>query len=877
MKRALGLLLLLVAGVASARVDFDVPLRAEDLGRPNGVRPQAVPAIAGPGAVTTTSRVWLKATNIGVMGNAFPAQSSDPSAQWPGSSGVEHLFYWGLWVGAAVPGATTPNERYRVTSSIEWRPPSLDPVDRVYTSALGDPGTLRWVDDDGDSTADEEFVNGKDDDGDGRVDEDCAIVADREFTFEMTDFSEQSLNANPLERHVPLGLRVRQEVLSFQATEANDFAATTYTVTNVSDQALDSVYVGFLVDQDVGPVAKQGYWRDDLPEPLVPSRNYTEIIAPGDPRHDARRDLAHPAGFCVQSSYPVRGFAMTDDDGDDGRTPGASVFLLLDHTTDQFRLKAPQSVGFRAFHLYRPGVAFAQGGPPTIDIERYQALAVLSGTSGGAPALARPLDAQRDDWSTLCSVGPFARLEPGQTVSVTVALGVWPLDESEPARLPSAPGTPNPARYAKVVEGAQDAYLFYRGQFETPPPGTPTPHANGRETYVLAPPDQELNVEDCHFNPDSTGSARQHPPGTEFWYNVNCDYCDAVAGKALKHWIVPATPPGPTMRAEPGDHRVTLSWDNRSEIVPDRSQSGLDPNAGQFRFWGYRVYRAAGYTRPVGSTGPLDSQWELLADLRHYDGYEPLVDSVDVNDDGRPDSVRFVTDLLLDRETSERHFAHDVPPLTDPATGDTLFARGVRTYFDQGCRCNRILADYKVPAYPVGRYTFEDRDVLNGFVYFYMVTAVDSSGAAGVDGTPGTLRLREGRRFAVEGDGVVPHASTGTAGDAGVIVVPNPYKGHAAWDLTPSPSDPTGAHVDFLHMPPGPWRLKIFTISGDLVTEIRNDDLQPNGRPQQESPDDGQASWNLVSRNGQDVASGIYLFSVEASGYATRGKFVVIR
>src|SRR5207237_207850 len=163
-----------------------------------------------------------------------------------------------------------------------------------------------------------------------------------------------------------------------------------------------------------------------------------------------------------------------------------------------------------------------------------------------------------------------------------------------------------------------------RGRFETPPPGIKTPQANGRETYVLAPPDRELNIVDCHFNADSSGSARQQPPGTDYWYNINCDYCDAVKGKAAKHRIVPPTP------------------------------------------------------------------------------YEPLVDSVDVTGDGRPDSARFVTDVLLDSETGERHFANDVPPLTDPATGDTLFARGVRTYFDQGCRCNKILANYKVPAYPVG-------------------------------------------------------------------------------------------------------------------------------------------------------------------------------
>jgi hypothetical protein len=78
-------------------------------------------------------------------------------------------------------------------------------------------------------------------------------------------------------------------------------------------------------------------------------------------------------------------------------------------------------------------------------------------------------------------------------------------------------------------------------------------------------------------------------------------------------------------------------------------------------------------------------------------------------------------------------------------------------------------------------------------------------------------------------------------------------------------------------MPKGPWTLRIFTIAGDLVTTIHDDDLQPNGRPQQESPDDGQASWDLLSRNGQDVVSGIYLYSVEAPAFSTRGKFVIIR
>jgi hypothetical protein len=124
---------------------------------------------------------------------------------------------------------------------------------------------------------------------------------------------------------------------------------------------------------------------------------------------------------------------------------------------------------------------------------------------------------------------------------------------------------------------------------------------------------------------------------------------------------------------------------------------------------------------------------------------------------------------------------------------------------------------------------------------------------------------------------VIPHSSTAPLAGRHVIVVPNPYRGHAAWDLTPSPADPTGAHVDFMRLPKGPWALRIFTLAGDLVQTIRNTDLTVQGRPQQESPDDGEASWNLVSRNGQDVASGIYLFSVESREGTERGKFVIIR
>jgi hypothetical protein len=195
--------------------------------------------------------------------------------------------------------------------------------------------------------------------------------------------------------------------------------------------------------------------------------------------------------------------------------------------------------------------------------------------------------------------------------------------------------------------------------------------------------------------------------------------------------------------------------------------------------------------------------------------------------------------------------------------------------------------------YPVGRYQYTDTEVKNGFLYFYSVTAFDSSRSSS-----GVTTELEGRRSAVESEGVTPQIATRTGRN--VWVVPNPYRGYrniaarpSSWDLTPNSTDPTGTHIDFMGLPAGPWTIKIYTISGDLVTELRSTDsvnesirgpvTQPSGTTlpgynrQQDTANDGQARWNLISRNGQDVVSGIYVFTVESSEGLQRGRFVVIR
>ena len=94
-----------------------------------------------------------------------------------------------------------------------------------------------------------------------------------------------------------------------------------------------------------------------------------------------------------------------------------------------------------------------------------------------------------------------------------------------------------------------------------------------------------------------------------------------------------------------------------------------------------------------------------------------------------------------------------------------------------------------------------------------------------------------------------------------IKVVPNPYKGTALFESRYEDK------VRFTQLPPA-CKISIFTLTGDLVNTIYHTDGS-----------DAEL-WNLLSRNGQAVVSGLYLFVVEVEepGYDKYiGKFVIIR
>ena len=921
------------------------------------VRPADIPDVFGPGAVLTVGNIFMKVTNLGTLGNPFTNVSSDPSGQWPGASAVEYLSSIRLAVGGVNPTATDPTQVRRVSYFQEWRPPTLEPEDRMYRAYDGIINGGRFVNDDGDqvddysfgkvASVDEDFLDGRDNDGDKKIDEDHAAIGQQEYSCVMRDDTDQAKNATFNEKHVPLGLEVKQLAWAYSIAGFQDFNVCQYHITNISGHNLDSLYVGFLVDMDCGPVAKaSNFFLDDLDLPGFPSGAFSIPLALTDTRrqvpHDPTLDATAGTGpLCSQMKIRINGFSIADDDGDDGRTLGIPSFLLFNYTTDPLGVSAPARVNFRAFRSFVSGTPYAQGGNPVIDQEKYEFLSSSENIDPETGFINADPGDQKGDYVAWCSTGPWRNLATGSAIDITVGFAVKTgsyvkgLQYRQDYQTYVAGRLSQSALIQKypTLDNAIAAQIAYEGVWEPHDgPSNFFPDFHGRETGIRLPRGSSVQflTESCEGREDRTVQVTDR----EFtWFDFDCDYCTGVfdystkRGLFHKTWNAEAPPPNPNASvgvkynytdnpdrtvAPAGDRLVRVAWDNLSEYT-------ADPKSGWYDCRGYRIWKVANWTRPVGSPGPGEDDWSLIGEYRLFEyrvptgGFvqqnftvsgtdtvcpkvyipnyrDPVTGTVGPADvpiclqrgdlwDRQTGIVIHPSSLACDRDPAFPRFAGD----TDSCATATGCLVGTSPCIPQ----TRI-------KYPVGRYEYVDRDVKNGFIYFYSVTAFDSTG----DPASGSKSELGGRRSAVESEGTIPQVSTRTGKN--VWVVPNPYRGLArlserpsAWDLTPNASDPTGTHIDFFGMPPGGWTLRIYTVSGDLVQTIRSTDgvnesvrspvtddkgvTRPGYIRQQDTPEDGQASWNLISRNGQDVVSGIYIFTVQSSQGTQRGKFVIIR
>lgn len=169
-------------------------------------------------------------------------------------------------------------------------------------------------------------------------------------------------------------------------------------------------------------------------------------------------------------------------------------------------------------------------------------------------------------------------------------------------------------------------------------------------------------------------------------------------------------------------------------------------------------------------------------------------------------------------------------------------------------------------------YSIFDPDVKFGFDYYYTVQSVSidiQDPPVGVQKTA----MRDSKAFYP----ISPATPEATETLDDVLVVPNPYIGSLVWNnRIPSSANPWEHRIQFINLP-SDATVKIFTIDGDFVKKIyagetvRIGEGYPSARP-------SVAEWDLLTRNDQEAAPGIYMFVVESPTLGTKiGKFVIVR
>jgi hypothetical protein len=401
-----------------------------------------------------------------------------------------------------------------------------------------------------------------------------------------------------------------------------------------------------------------------------------------------------------------------------------------------------------------------------------------------------------------------------------------------------------------------------------------TTGVGGRETRV----DGQASVQiDTCANPNQTPI--EVPRGSFIYINNDCGaeenfklYCNYPDEDSAKYmtgidgaekqifWIVGTAPPPPNLRLDDtASDGLVVYWDNFSETQPDVKTL-------EFDFEGYRVFRADNWTRPTGtnaSNGPPAELWKLLFQADIVDGlgddtglnqyrYEPLTHIL---------SPTVKADMV---ETMKEYMTTN-PGKTPPCP------QGVTT---EVCDTLFHIAAMELGNLEDGRryYRYVDKSIHRGRPYFYAVTAGDYAHApTGIGRAPGKVGDPASNFIYIEPGS--PSQQDYAYSEDEVYVVPNPATTESMqpWTLSPNNDDPTGIKVEFRNLPKDQGTIRIYTLAGDLVEEIQFDGLDGQGT----------VEWDLVSRNGQDVTSGVYLYSIETdtnSAYQRKiGKFVVIR
>ncbi len=931
------LLLLMVCAAVPAAAWKDM---GDDPLREMGYNPSGFRVVDG-SFVMNVGEVQINITNWGLIGSTYSIArpwSSAPSCQWPAGSGNEYLWSAGLWVGGVVLG-----ERLCSTGGLgsEWSP--HDDIESTIYEAIagkilrpsgnptagGNRAPSPGPDDDRDDLIDEEILNGFDDDGDGFIDEDFAQIGNQMFV--LTNYDNTRLIQELFPDHSPMNLEVVQTSFQWENDQVDDFVGFDYKITNIGVTDVEKVYIGFFADSDIGPSGAGGTADDDMAGswprntpgspglvrasdgsfvPLQvgymfdnaesnPLDGYFGIVFLG---HDV-----DPAGRFAPTTVGMRTFqsfsgqAAFDQGGDP--TNDDERYQLLSAPVEEW--DGDTQLGRQADFRFLVSAGPFEVMPPGGSLSFQVGMVVGSGLGtedGGLGLLANAAEAALtwygiyvNDIKTVITDGGLI-LDPGQMGRETLlcfddfaGTGENPFDTFRPDYMDTScldpewvlgqPSLSDDARFDIEIDGdVKNCAMFNMDNcFEC---ARVLGHICGPEDF------EDGGLWPCN-DPDIPDSDKAG--------------CTGIGGLETQiHWLVGMAPPPPGLRLWPSDSRVHVFWDDESMITKDIRLQEID-------FESFRVWRADNWDRPFGTSlvnGPESSLWQMIAEFDLVNTYLtggdtiPLGANTGFNEinytpvslsDPTFDGLAVAMQTLVDGDVENEHVRR--PDVRTPEGveneyfdligGWEMYPDVLDTFWAVTFRAADPATDPPtIEKHATDYFEYVDRAIHNGFIYFYSVTASDhqllpAGNEAGIDLPVGAgLGGDPGSSFA----NTVPGTTAQTAEEreqfgVNIYVYPNPATLDALAEyqqLFPSGDDPTGVRITFTNLPAASNTVKVYTIAGDLVQEIPHNGLSG----------EGHVSWNLMSRNGQEIVSGVYLYTVQSDDDRFEdfiGKFVVIR
>ena len=511
---------------------------------PGGLEAEAQPFER---VATDVGDAGLSLTNVGTLGR--PGVRNDPaglpSFEYPLDSGIEHLFEAGLWVGGRRADGVVTVRTGAVTTSGGYTPgaPGFEfAQDDLFTRRSTLPTSAFFS---------------------------PAAVSQQDFLTSYVDTTAllpgTSTPLPDVQNQLGLSIEQRSYAWSFPFTEY--FVIVEYDVTNVSDQPIRDLWVGIwddLVVRNVVTTTETGGAffnkgaRGVLGYPTYEAGTGALLEAAPDSQFVS---YAFNAGGLEESlnTYGAVAFlgAEWEDAGGAGRPAGTRFFHPF--VADRYEaLGLPSPVFNPRFWLFSdptPGL-----NRPADDLERFQRMMEPFPVPSGFDSQGAYLEARRDflgldaagvgtgegdiqtagavsqgNWIGLTSVGPFAELAPGRSVTVTFAL-VAALKPDAFQTVPDGRQADTPASRALLRNN-----VFW-----------------AQETYA----------------------------GEDADYDGELDAGEDLNGNGvLDRYLIPEPPASPRLRVELEAGAAVLYWDASAE-------GSIDPVTGRQDFEGYRIYRS---------------------------------------------------------------------------------------------------------------------------------------------------------------------------------------------------------------------------------------------------------------------------------------------